>query len=108
MHRDFAQVFAATWSRHAFATCQLKTRAVHRAHQQALFAAQEFTRRPIQAAPSVRADIEPSMHATAGIAMHDQRFCIAIDDGRDFVQAVRRHALQLQQSRMRAVQTIII
>ena len=96
MHRDFAQVLAATGTRHALTTAQLETCAMHRAYQQAILAAQELARRPIKATTCVRADIEPGVNATAGIAMHDQRFRIAINDSRDLVQAVRGQAIHLQ------------
>ena len=108
MHRDFAQVLATTWSRYAFASCQLETGAMHRAYKQSLLAAQEFTGCPIQSAPGMRADIEPGAHGTSRIAMHDQRLRIAIHHRLDFVKAIRGQTIQLQQGRMRARETITI
>jgi len=56
----------------------------------------------------MRADIQPGAHATAGIAMHDQRFRIASHHRFDFAQAVRGHAFHPQQGRVRHVERITV
>lgn len=98
-HRDFAQGLAAARPGHAFAALQLETGAVHGAHQQAVLAAQEPARRPIEPAPRVRAHVQPCAHPAFGIAMHDQRFRIAIQHRFDFVQAIDGQRIQPQQWR---------
>ncbi len=108
MHRDFAQVLAAAWPGHALATAQLETCAMHRADQQAFLAAQELARRPIQPTSCVRADIQPSTHSAFGIEMNDQRFRVAVNHGRDFMQAIRSQPIETQQRLIRGVETIII
>ena len=99
MHRNLAQRLATTRAGHAFAALQFEARAMYRAHQQAVLAAQELARGPVEPAPRVRADIEPSAYAAGGIAMDDQRFGIAIHHGLDLVQAVHGHGVQRQQWR---------
>ena len=103
MHRDFAQALAAARPGHAFAASQFEAGAVHRAYQQAILAAQELARRLVEPAPRMRAHVEPGAHVAGGIAMHDQRFRIAIQHRLDFVQAAWRHRLQPQQGREIAV-----
>lgn len=88
MHRDFAQMFAATGAGDALATGQFETCAMHRAHQQALLAAQELPRRPIQATSRMRADIQPGTHAAIGSVVQDERFGIAVYHCLDFVKAI--------------------
>ena len=89
MHRDLAQALATARTSHALAASKLEARTMHGAYQQAVLAAQELARRPIQATTGMRANVQPCMHLSRGIAMHDQRFRIAIQHRLDLMQAVR-------------------
>ena len=106
MHRDLAQRLATAGAGHAFAALQLETRAVHRAYQQTVLAAQELPGRPIESTPRMRADVEPCAHDTGGIAMHDQRFRIAVHHGFDLMQAVDGDRVEPQQDRNIAAITV--
>ena len=72
---------------------------MRRTHQVASARHKELTGGPVEPAPRMRADIEPSAYAAGGIAMDDQRFGIAIHHGLDLVQAVHGHGVQRQQWR---------
>ena len=54
----------------------------------------------------MRAHVQPRAYRARGIAMHDQRFGIAIEHRLDFVQAVVRERVQPQQDRNLAVITL--
>ncbi len=108
MQRNFAQALTAARAGHALATGKLEAGPMHRTYQQAVLAAQELAGRPIQAAASMRAYVQPRAHSACGIPMHDQRFCIAIKHGLDLMQAIQRNAFDAQQDIVRGVDFIVI
>lgn len=108
MHRDLAQALTTTRASHTLATGKLETGPMHRTHQQAVLAAQELAGCPIQAAASMRTHVQPSTHGASGIAMHNQRFRIAIKYRLDLVQAIKRNAFDAQQNFVRRVDFVSI
>jgi hypothetical protein len=86
LDRNRSQAIAAARPCDAVAFAQFETRAMYRAHQQAVLALEELSWCPVQAATCVRADIEPCAHAVT-IAIQDQRFGITIEHRFDFGKA---------------------
>ena len=78
----------------AFAALQLEARAMHRAHQQAILAAQELAGRPVEPTTRMRAHVEPGAHRAGIVAMQDQRLRVAVHHRLDFVQAAGRQRVQ--------------
>ena len=97
MHVNPAQAFAAAGTGGALAIGQVETRAMRRAHQLPVLAAQELARRPVEPAPRMRADVQERTDTTGGISIEQKRFGIALQHRFDLVKAVRRQRVQSRQ-----------
>src|SRR5690606_12817832 len=75
-----------TRPRHAAAAIDFEARTVHGAHQQAVLRLEELSRRPVQAAAGVGADVDPGADSATG-AVQDDRLRLAVDGGLDLGEA---------------------
>ena len=108
LDRDRTQRFAAARPGHAGAMLQFEAGAVDRAHQQAILAAQEPARRPVQPARGMRAHVLPCANAAVRIAMQDQRLRLAVHHRLDLMQAAALDRRQRQQRAGHGIHAIAI